>query len=170
MADEYLEFLDTPFPCIMGLPLAGKLGVDLIKSIRGYETLIVLLDSGEVIDYIPEGISKSLTVIPDLNNLKKSIEPEYKKIRGRRGDVKAGVEKILDTIENCMRKAILNYLPTVLPHKTDGSIDLDRVRKVVVGKVKPADEQFAGLHCGTLLFSEHLHRLDTQIRRRFSFK
>lgn len=171
MADEYLEYLDTPFPCIMGLPLATKQAEDLINSIREHEALMVFLDTGKVKDYVPEGKSQSPTTIPDLNNLKKTIEPEYKKIRGRRGNVKAGVEKILATIENCMRRAILNYLPTILPRKINDvlAIDLERVKRKVIGKVKPADEQFAELHCCTQMFAQYLDKLDVQMRKRLSF-
>jgi len=167
--DKYLGLLEAPVPCIIGRQASIKQGEDITQSMIPHEVLIVLLDSGKIIDCIPEGKCRSLQRLPNLANLKKSIENEYKMINKGK-EVKAAADKILAIMESCLRKSILNYLPILLPLKEANEIDLVRIKEMIKEKVKPIDEEFVDLFCETQMFASYVEDLHAQIQARIAVK
>eukprot|EP00826_Nyctotherus_ovalis_P016279 TRINITY_DN14702_c0_g1_i2.p1 TRINITY_DN14702_c0_g1~~TRINITY_DN14702_c0_g1_i2.p1 ORF type:complete len:257 (+),score=26.25 TRINITY_DN14702_c0_g1_i2:338-1108(+) len=163
--NKCLELLEAPVPCIMGLKGTVTQGKQIAQSMVMQETMIVLLDSGEIIDCFPPGASSDLKKLPHLSNLKSKIAPDYAAFLSLKNyqitnAMKEAAGRIATSVQVAIEKTILTYLPSILPHDESGKVDLKRMRECVVKSTKPIDEEFVLQVCHTQMFATYLDELD----------
>jgi len=164
--EAHLELLEAPVPCIMGLNWFYTNMKRLDELTFTQETVVVLLDKGEVMHYN----KKSLKTLPKLADIKESIAKDYKLFERQRKnllmnyciteDMKKAIETITGKIELSINKAILNYLPLILPLMKNKEIDMQRIKKQLLEQVKPVDEHFAESFFDTQMFMSYIDQMN----------
>jgi len=147
--------LEAPVPCLLGLKRAGK---KLDAGIFTQETVLVLLDTGEVIRYLGNN-DKALKVLPRLSDLKGSLYKYYKVFIKEKicllnnysitEEMKKAVEDIHNTIESSINNSILKHIY---------SKDIKQVRDTLNEHIRPLDQNFARLFFETQMFAQYMER------------
>ena len=160
--DSYLEVLEAPVPCLLGLNRSADKAKKLDPSIFTQEILLVLLDNNELIRHHTKPFTFSR-----LSNLKENIQKNYNTFSKEQlldnyfitEEMKKRVEGICKTIEVSISNTILRYIPVVLPFNSNGQVDLREIKKVIEGQVKPVDEVFTHAFLETQMFMQYLDHL-----------
>jgi len=166
--DICLELLEAPVPCLMGIQRNIEGGKKLEQTICTQETVIVLLDSSEIIHCLPKGSQKMLKKLPKLSELKANIEKNYVNFAAIKGTyhftdpIKKSVEEIQLKIESAINKSILNYLPIIPPRTSDKEVDILKVRQELIGHIRPVDEEFVKLFSETQMFASYIDENDKE--------
>lgn len=179
MPDVCLELLEAPVPCIMGVQRPLSQGRRLAQTMCTQETLIVLLDSGEVLHCYPQPGYRPLQQMPWLGDMRESIARAYRIFERPPGtrfvpeyfvpEPKAkAVEEIYNRIDVGVSRSILNYLPLLPPRTPNGDVDLGKVKQHLAGHIKPVDEEFVKLFCETQMFATYIDDNDKEKLSRIS--
>jgi len=160
-----MELLEAPVPCITGLK---KSAYTFDRSTFTQETVVVLLDKNEVLHYTGDE-GATLQNLPKLSDLKASITKPYKLFNKNllsnyliTNEMKKAVEEITTNIEAKINKAVLNYLPLIPPRTANKEVDLEKVKRMLLGCVKPVDESFVKLLCETQMFASYVDELNKE--------
>lgn len=160
--DSYLEVLEAPVPCLLGLRRPPEKARKLDPSMFTQETLIVLLDTNELVRHSARPLP-----LPKLSNMRENVQRNYDPFFVQRKEflascliteeMKRRVEGICKTIEISISNSILRYIPVVLPCASNGQVDLPEVKKRLEGQIKPVDEAFASMFFETQMFAQFLN-------------
>ena len=170
--ESCLELLEAPVPCILGMERSSENINDITTSMFTQETLIVLLDKNKIMHYNGNTVLNSLKKLPSLSDLRGNIMNSYSIFEKEKKDLlknycitekmKKSVEEISNKIELGIKKAIINYLPLIPPRIGNKVIDLEKVKKLVLDKIKPIDEDFLKLFCETQMFATYVDEVNEE--------
>ena len=161
-----LELLEAPVPCIMVLHHTVESNKNFSQITFTQDTVVVLLYNNKIIHYPGRNIKTNLRHLPRLGNLKENIAKTYS-IFERTGpnllanytvtkEMKTAVEEIITKVEAGIGKAVLNYLPLIPPKTINNEVDLGKVKRILMGNIKPVDESFVELLCDTQMFAAYV--------------
>lgn len=160
-----MEILEAPVPFICGVHRPVSQGQKFSLDSWCQETLIVLLDSGKIIRGGPQKNAK--VTLPSLYEMEKVLNEPYEsfvKSIGNRVETcyftsstqTKAVCEICNKIEVVMRRALLNYIPTVPQCTQNQEVDLEQIKITVKGFLKPLDESFFTRFCETQMFAIYI--------------
>lgn len=160
--DTCLELLESPVPFLMGLKGSAEQGKEISNTLITQEIIIILLDTGEVLNCVPAGRKEMLPKLPKLDGLKKKIGKMYDRCKVKKNSevtskAKEETIKVVNTISETVQKVILDNLPQELPRAKNDQVDLNKVRDYLLEHTKSDDKDFIKLFSETQMFASYIH-------------
>ena len=146
----------------MGLKASAEKAKEISNTLITQEIIIISLDTGKVLNCVPEGKKQMLPKLPKLDGLKKKIGKSYEKCKVKKNGevtdkIKEETIRTVNTISETIKKIVLDNLPSTMPRTKKNQVDLNKVRDHLLEHTKSEDKEFIKLFSETQMFASYIH-------------